>query len=535
MLADEQSRTKKRVIIAVGAVLVAVITTLGVLQLRSPGTHAAPTSDAPPPQLTSTDVANEFLIELSGNRTEEAAKLTDDTAAATTQLTAVWGSLAPESVVAELATSSAPAPDATEADAQFTLTWNLAGGRAWSYRSGLHLVKTESGWRVHWQPSILHPKLGAGQSLALRDGQGLAAVVDRDGTPLVNRTAGGMVAADPTVAPVLAAGLGRQAGGQSWYVATTDAAGNDVEVLQGAKSGAVVSTLSVPVQKAAQAAVDAAGQPAMMVVIQPSSGDILAVAQSASAGADPVALNGLYAPGSTFKIATATALIESGVADVDTVVPCPGETTVGQRTVHNAGFELGDVPLRTAFARSCNTTFAEQSAKLGQGDLVDAAAQLGLAADFEIPGITTEAGSIPEPTSGTERVEASIGQGKVQVSCFGMALAAATVAAGGARVPKLWKDLQTSVITGYDAPPARVIASLRTMMRAVVTSGTATGLNRYGQVFGKTGTAEVGSDVPEHGWFVGYRGDIAFATLVVNGSSSSAAVDVTGRFLGAVG
>lgn len=522
-------------VIAVGVVLVAAITTFGVLQLRSEDTTAAPASDPPPPQLTSADVANQFLTELTGNRTDAAAKLTDDEAAATTQLGAVWGSLAPESVVAEpLAAPPAP-PEATEADEQFTLTWNLPGGHAWTYPSALHLAKTEAGWRVHWQPSIVHPKLGAGQSLAVRDGQGQAAVVDRDGTPLVNRSATGTAAADPAVAPLLVAGMGREAaGGATWYVATTDAAGNDVEILQGTKAGAAVSTLSVPVQKAAQAAVDTAGQPAAMVVIQPSSGDILAVAQNGAAGADPIALHGLYAPGSTFKIATATALIESGIANVDTVVPCPGETTVGQRTVRNDGFELGDVPLRTAFARSCNTTFAEQSAKLGQGKLVDAAAQLGLGADFEIPGITTEAGSVPEPASGTEQVEASIGQGKVQVSCFGMALVAATVAAGEARVPKLWKDLQTTVVTGYDAPPSGVVASLRTMMRAVVTSGTATGLKSYGEVFGKTGTAEINDD-SAHGWFVGYRGDLAFATLVVNGSSSKTAINVTGQFLGAVG
>jgi beta-lactamase class D len=538
---DQGSRTKKRVILAVGVVLVAAVTIFGVVQLQSDDTTAAPAAEeqAAPTQLTAADVANEFLTDLTTGQSAAAATLTDDVAGATAQLTAVWTSLAPVSARAER-TGAAPAPtDATETDQQFTLTWTFAGDRTWAYQSGMHLVKNTSGWRVHWQPALVHPKLGPGQSLAMRDGQGQAAVVDRDGTPLLTASGTGTAPVDPAVAPRLTGMMGRvaagQGGAQSWYVAVTDAAGNDVEVVQGQKSGALVSTLSVPVQNAAQAAVDTQQQPTMLVAIQPSSGDVLAVAQNAAAGTDPTALNGLYPPGSTFKIATATALIESGIADVDTVVPCPGSTTVGQRTVRNAGFELGDVPLRTAFARSCNTTFAEQSAGLAPDKLTDAASQLGLGADFEIPDIKTEAGSVPEPANATEQVENSIGQGRVQVSCFGMALAATTVAAGQARTPRLWRDLQTSVLTSYEGPPPGVVASLRSMMRAVVTSGTATGLAPYGQVFGKTGTAEVGGGGAAHGWFTGYRGDVAFATLVVNGSTSKVAVDVTGRFLGALG
>lgn len=527
-----------RVTIGVAVVLVAAITTFGVLQLVPDDTTAAPVAEEPPVQLTASDVANEFLTDLAAGQSSAAAALTDDEAAATAQLTAVWGSLAPASVTTLRLGGEVAAPDATEFDQPFLLTWGFGDGRTWSYQSGLHMVKDDAGWRVHWQPSLLHPKLGPGQSLTLRDGHGEAAVVDRDGAPLLMWSGDDTAPADPAVAPRLTGAMGRVADGQSdtrsWYVAVTDAAGNDVAVVEGTKGGALVSTLSLPVQKAAQTAVDTQQEPAMLVALQPSSGDILAVAQNAAAGAEPAALGGLYAPGSTFKIATATALIEAGIADVDTVVPCPGSTVVGQRTIHNAGFELGDVPLRTAFARSCNTTFAEQSAGLAPDALADAAAQLGLGADFDIPGLTTEAGSIPDTTSGAEQVEESIGQGQVQVSCFGMALATATVAAGEARTPRLWKDLQTTVVAPYEGPPASVLASLRTMMRGVVTSGTATDLARYGQVFGKTGTAEVG-DGAAHGWFAGYRGDLAFATLVVHGSTSKLAVDVTGTFLGALG
>lgn len=537
------SRTRKRLIITAGAALAAVIVVLGVIQFL-------PADDATEPvavedtttaaaELTAIDVANQFLNAFASGDATAAGKLTDDPAGATTQLTEVWRTLTPTAATADRTRLvEPPAGATTSGDETFALTWTLGPQRQWSYDSTLHLTKKDKHWLVQWQPTLVHPRLAAGQSLALRDGTGQPAVLDRDGTPLLTRTATGTQPADPAIAPRLLPGMGRvsseQGGNSGWYVTLVDGAGKDLEVLQGTPSAAVTSTLSVPVQKAAQAAVDAQQLPAMLVAIQPSTGGILAVAQNSAAGDDPVALHGLYPPGSTFKIATATALIEAGVADVGTVVPCPGSATVGQRTVKNAGFELGDVPLRTAFAKSCNTTFAMQAAKLPPAALGDAAGQLGLAADFEVPGITTETGSVPAPENATEQVEDGIGQGRVTASCFGLALTTATVAAGKAITPKLWRDIETTVGTGYQAPPGNVIGSLRTMMRDVVTSGTATGLAGYGAVFGKTGTAQVDA-TNAHGWFAGYRGDVAFATVVLDASTSKAAVTVSGAFLGALG
>jgi cell division protein FtsI/penicillin-binding protein 2 len=142
---------------------------------------------------------------------------------------------------------------------------------------------------------------------------------------------------------------------------------------------------------------------------------------------------------------------------------------------------------------------------------------------------------VPAAANSTEQVENSIGQGRVVASCFGMALVAATVAAGRAITPRLWRDLKTTVNAGYEPPPGAVVASLRTMMRDVVTSGRGSALDRYGDVHGKTGTAQFDDGTQAHGWFAGYRGDLAFATLVKDSSSSSAAVTVTGAFLGGIG
>ena len=106
-----------------------------------------------------------------------------------------------------------------------------------------------------------------------------------------------------------------------------------------------------------------------------------------------------------------------------------------------------------------------------------------------------------------------------------MALAAATVAAGRTPVPHLIVGRPTQI---DNAPPPiapEMLDGLRSMMRMVVTSGTAKELGGSGNVLGKTGEAEFGGG--SHAWFAGYRGDMAFASLIVGGGSSEYAVRMT--------
>ncbi|HEV7652768.1 MAG TPA: penicillin-binding transpeptidase domain-containing protein [Actinophytocola sp.] len=535
-MAEDRTRARKRLVIVAAVVLMVVITALGVLQLL-PADDPAETA-APPVHYSATEAADHFLDAFGSRDAAAAGALTDDPAAATAQLDEVFRGLRPTAVVATRTDLAEPAAGAHTADEPFTLSWDLGAGRGWEYPSALRVVEKDAGWVVDWQPGLVHPRLTAGHGLVMGDLAGKPAVRDRAGAPLLTWAADEPKAADPKLAPVLLGGMARVAGGRTdaaaWYVALVDAAGKEVAVLHGTRPKPLTATLSRPVQQAAQRAVDSTPYAAMIVAVQPSTGDLLAVAQNTAAGPAPVALSGQFPPGSTFKIATATAILEAGRTGIDTVVPCPGVATVGRRTVRNANFELGDVPLRTAFAQSCNTTFAVQAAGLAPDALARAASRLGLAADFDIPGITTETGDVPRSADTTQQVESSIGQGRVQVSCFGMALVAATVAAGHATTPRLWRDLRTTVRSGYQAPPSSVVGGLRTMMRDVVTSGRGTALARYGDVHGKTGTAQVGDGTQAHGWFAGYRGDLAFATLVLDSGASSAAVTVTGTFLGAV-
>ncbi|MFB9429549.1 penicillin-binding transpeptidase domain-containing protein [Streptoalloteichus tenebrarius] len=329
------------------------------------------------------------------------------------------------------------------------------------------------------------------------------------------------------------------AGRAGWRVVSLNAAGAEVETLheqQPELAAAVTTGLSRAVQSAAEDAVETVPQQAMVVAIQPSTGDVLAVAQNSAADrAGALPLSGRYPPGSTFKIVTASAALQAGAVAADAQVPCPGSWVVdGYRIPNNDGFDLGTVPLSVAFARSCNTTFAQLAAGLPADALTRAAQQLGLGVDFELPGVTTVTGSAPPAGDTRERAADGFGQGKVVASPFGMALVAASVVRGSMPTPALLRGVETKADARPDAPPPAVLDAVRAMMRAVVTEGTGSRLASIPDVHGKTGTAEVGDATTSHGWFVGYQGDLAFATLVVDANSSVPALDVTARFLSSV-
>ena len=338
-------------------------------------------------------------------------------------------------------------------------------------------------------------------------------------------------------APALAAQLD---GIPGWSVAAVDAGGSTVATLveEAPKPGTTAAvSLDRGIQTAAEDAVESLPQQAMVVAMQPSTGQLLAVAQNGAAdAAGALALTGRFPPGSTFKIVTALAGVEQSGLAADSPVACPGETVIGGRPVPNAErFDLGTVPLSRAFARSCNTTFATVGAGLAPDGLTAAALQLGLGADYAVPALTTITGAVPAAPDLVQRAEDAFGQGQVLASPLGMALVGATVAHGTPVVPQLITGRPTEVLTPATAPDPAALEQVRTMMRAVVTEGTATALNGLGEVRGKTGTAEFTNDGSgAHGWFVGYRGDLAFSVLVVDGGTSEPAVAAAGRFLSAV-
>ncbi|OBK32975.1 penicillin-binding protein [Mycobacterium sp. 1165196.3] len=344
-----------------------------------------------------------------------------------------------------------------------------------------------------------------------------------------------MLPTDPHFAPAVISAVKKAVvdqldGEAGWRVVSVNQNGVEVEVLhevQGSPAPSVSITLDRTVQNAAQRAVDNKGGKAMIVVIKPSTGEILAIAQNGGADADGLpATNGLFPPGSTFKMITAGAAVDRGMATPNSMLGCPGHLDIGHRTVPNyGGFDLGVVSLSRAFASSCNTTFAELSSRLPPRGLTQTAAQYGIGLDYTVDGVTTVTGSVPPTVDLAERTEDGFGQGKVLASPFGMALVAATVAAGKTPVPQLIVGRQTAVQGDTTPISPKMIDALRPMMRLVVTNGTAKEIAGCGEIYGKTGEAEFPGG--SHSWFAGYRGDLAFASLIVGGGSSEWAVRMT--------
>ncbi|OBI95071.1 penicillin-binding protein [Mycobacterium alsense] len=348
-----------------------------------------------------------------------------------------------------------------------------------------------------------------------------------------------MLPTDPHFAPAVIREVKKAVAGQldgqaGWRVVSVNQNGVDVAVLhevEGSPAPSVSITLDRAVQNAAQRAVDTRGGKAMIVVIKPSTGEILAIAQNKGADDDGLpATNGLFPPGSTFKMVTAGAAVERDMATPNTMLGCPGRIDIGHRTIPNyGGFDLGVVPLSRAFASSCNTTFAELSSRMPPRGLTQAAHRYGIGVDYTVDGITTVTGSVPPTVDLAERTEDGFGQGKVLASPFGMALVAATVDAGKTPVPQLIAGRPTTV-EGPEVPVTpispKMVDALRPMMRLVVTNGTAKEISSCcGEIYGKTGEAEFPGG--SHSWFAGYRGDLAFAALIVGGGSSEYAVRMT--------
>jgi hypothetical protein len=295
----------------------------------------------------------------------------------------------------------------------------------------------------------------------------------------------------------------------------------------------IASTLDIGMSRAAEDALARISTPAAMVVIRPSTGDLLAVGQNPAADAEgPIAMTGLYPPGSTFKAVTVSAALQAGQVTPDSVVACPGSENIEGRQIPNDdNFDLGQVPLHTAFARSCNTTMGRLAVNLPPDGLTKAAAQLGLGIDYTAPGMTTVTGKVPVADTAALRVEEGIGQGTVTASPLGMALVAATLARGSVPAPTIVAGQPGKPDHAPDPLPAGVDDQVKSMMRETITNGTATALQDIPGLLGETGTAEYIDNTHAHGWFVGIDGDLALAVFVSDAGSSGPAVEAAGRFL----
>lgn len=282
----------------------------------------------------------------------------------------------------------------------------------------------------------------------------------------------------------------------------------------------VTTTIDPAVQRAAEAALAGERKSAALVAVNASTGDVLAAVSVNSGGLD-YALDGAFPPGSTFKVITSTALITHGLTPAS-AASCPASTTVDGEVFHNAAGEAPVSTMLQAFTESCNTAFIQlATGHLTAPDFPAAAARFGLGRTLNI-GLDSFDGSVPQPSDEADLAATSIGQGRVLMSPLSMAMVAAAADTGTVRSPQLVVGAPGSGArpTAAGALPSAVVRDLHEMMASVVASGTAAGQGLPAGTYAKTGTAEYGTAKPFKidAWLMGFKGETAFACLVVNSS-----------------
>ena len=251
-------------------------------------------------------------------------------------------------------------------------------------------------------------------------------------------------------------------------------------------------------------------------------------------------LQGLYTPGSVFKIITLASAITNDVNVIGQSFSCSGEWTYeGGHIVCAGGTAHGAVNLKTAFKRSCNVTFGKLAYQLGLDRLLSTAERFGFNENFKFGDFVVYNSAFPtELNSMNGLVWAGIGQGEVLVTPLHMAMIAGTVANGGVMmkpwlINRVTNSLGTATDTGSPTVYRQVLSEsvaskIAEYMYETVQSGTATRAAIKGYaVGGKTGSAEVSDDksVETNAWFTGFVYDDAHPyaiSVVIEGGGAGA-------------
>jgi hypothetical protein len=464
-----------------------------------------------------------FLTAWQRGEVAEAAAATDDPSAAGALLTGYTKD-------ARLTDVTLTAGTATGAKVPFSVKATAAYkklSKPLAYGSSLTVVRRESDGKplVDWHSSVVHPDLKDGDTLVTGEsGTPPVTALDRDGGKLT-------AARYPSLGTVLD-GLrekyGKTAGGRAGIElrvvrgkASKTAKLSDKTLVELSKGtpGTVRTTLSPALQAAAEQQVGKRDG-ASVVVVRPSTGEILAAANSGHGF--NTAFQGSLAPGSTMKVITSSLLIDKGLAEADKKHPCPKTFTYGGWKFHNDDdFEIKGGTLKASFARSCNTAFISQAKKLKNDDLTKQAQQVfGLSMNNWAIGVPSFDGSVPVQ-SAAQMAASLIGQGGVRMNPLNMASVAATVKTGTFHQPYLVSPSvdHRTLATASRTMSAKTLAQLREMMQYTAAYGTAAqAMSGLGPDYGaKTGSAEVDGQKKPNGWFTAYRGDLAAAGVVQAG------------------
>lgn len=310
------------------------------------------------------------------------------------------------------------------------------------------------------------------------------------------------------------------------------------------------------------------GQKGAVVALDPKTGDVLAMVSSPGWNPNPIAshdrdsaLNAyenliadednpaynraiggnLYPPGSTFKLVTAAAALESGEYTPESELPGPAtldlpETTA---TISNSGGGAcgsgGTVTLAQSLIDSCNTSFADLGMSLGQDAMSAQAQEFGFGESFDIP-LTVSASSFPSDTNAPQLAQSALGQYEVRATPLQMAMVSSAIANGGTLMqPQLIDQVRNArTLDLIDEPsPSQfsqpissdTAAALTEMMVGVVDEGTGTAAQIPGvDVAAKTGTAQHAQGAAPHAWFTSFAPaddpQVAVAVVVESGGNA---------------
>lgn len=310
-----------------------------------------------------------------------------------------------------------------------------------------------------------------------------------------------------------------------------------INELQGEKNKGdnAVTTLNVALQKTAYEALG--NRRGAVVALEPSTGKILAMVSKPDYNPNTVSANwdslvedsdknsalinratqGLYPPGSTFKILTALEYMNENKNYESYQYNCVGKETFGNTTINCYGNERhGQEDLKKSFAKSCNGSFAKIGLDLNIKSFRNLCESFLFNKTLPTDFITNKSSFVLSKSSeDSEILQTSIGQGNTQITPLHNALITATIANNGVLMkPYLVDYLQTyngDKVKEYKPSEYGEIISekqakkVQKLMESVVTEGTGRSLSGLSySCAGKTGSAEYDSNKSSHGWFVGY-------------------------------
>ncbi|MGW3632960.1 penicillin-binding transpeptidase domain-containing protein [Streptomyces sp. NPDC005122] len=478
----------------------------------------------PPTAAEVTALSTRFLTAWQSGQVAKAAGATTDAGAATTVLT---GYTKDAHITGVTVTAGTPSGASVPFSVKATVTYK-GKSEPLAYESKLTVARrAEDGVAlVDWKPSVVHPDLEDGDRL----------VTGAAGTPPIkalDRAGGELTTAKyPSLGTVLD-GLrekyGKSAGGTAGIElrvvrkaatkGTQKSPDKTLVTFSEGTPGTVRTTLSPALQADAEQQV-AKKTRASVVVMRPSTGEILAVANQ-SHGFN-TAFQGSLAPGSTMKVITSSLLIDKKLASADKPHPCPKYVTYGGWKFQNDDkFEIKGGTFKASFARSCNTAFISQASKLENADLTQQAQQVfGLSMNNWAIGVPSFDGSVPVQAK-AQMAASLIGQGGVRMNPLNMASVASTVKSGVFHQPYLVSpDVDhRKLATASRTLSAGTLSQLHELMQYTAAYGTAAeAMSGLGPDYGaKTGSAEVDNQKKPNGWFTAWKGDLAAAGVVQQG------------------